>query len=339
MSTRKWPDIEGLHVIVRDLRNYHEQGGPVPPTVKYNAKIKLDGTNSAVRFRDGQVEAYQSRTQDVTPEEDNAGFARWASGVDWPKLRHPFYPVILLHGEWAGPGIQKGTACQQIPGKKFFVFAIELSTDSLDENTGDWTERNLAYDPYLIGEWLGDWSHPDVHILPYSGETLKVNFNDQTEVEAFADKVNKIVAEVEECDPYIKSLFGVEGVGEGVVLYPEGYSPRERWRRLAFKAKGEKHRVKKSSAPAQVDPEVLKSVREFVEAFVTQQRCEQGLGVVLNGALPDLRKTGEFLSWICKDVEKESRTELEASGLVWKQVSGEVGTAARTWYMNLCKQL
>ena len=342
MSTRKWPDIEGLHVIVRDLKNFHEGGGPVPPIVQYRAKIKLDGTNAAVRFRESRVEGYQSRTQDVTPEEDNAGFARWASGVSWPPLSIVGGGVGVLHGEWAGPGIQKGTACQSIPGKKFFIFAIEYSGDEIGDD-GNWKDRYLVTEPDEILFLLEGFEHPDIHVLPWHTPPSTVNFADPISVQKFADEVNSLVDSVEECDPYIKSLFGVEGVGEGVVLYPildgEAGNPREQWRRLAFKAKGEKHRVKKSSVPAQVDPEVLRGTKEFVEAFVTEARCEQGIGVVLKGTPPEMRKTGEFLAWVCKDVEKESRTELEASGLTWKQVSGEVSTAARNWYVTLCKKL
>lgn len=340
MSTRKWPDIEGLHVIVRDLRHYHEQGGPVPPSVQYRAKIKLDGTNAAVRFREGVVEAYQSRTQDITPEEDNAGFARWASSVAWPSLSAPG-GVALIHGEWAGPGIQKRTACQSLPRKKFFVFALEYCGDVVGED-GNWKDRTLVTDPEAILRIFGGWAHPDVHVLPWHEGAFEVDFADLESTQKFADKINTLVSAVEGCDPYIKEHFGVEGLGEGVVLYPifEGsFSLRENWRHLAFKAKGELHAVKKSAKPAEVDPEVLRGTKEFVEAFVTEARCEQGLGVVMKGAPPDMRQTKDFLSWISKDVEKESRTELEASGLTWKQVSSGVSAAARGWYMAQCKKI
>jgi len=343
MSTRKWPDIEGLHVIIRDLRRYEEEPGQRPPTVTYRAKVKLDGTNAAVRFRDGKVEGYQSRTQDITPDSDNAGFARWASTIDWPR---PFsteeQPVAVLHGEWAGPGIQKGTACQMLKSKKFFIFAIELCSEERSDG-GDWSQRTLITDPHEIGRMLFGWDHPDVQIIPWHGEPRTVDLSDPDAVTRFAQDMNELVDVVESSDPYLKQAFGVDGIGEGVVMYPipeeSSMSPRERWRRLAFKAKGEKHRVKKAPRAVEVDPEEIKSIAAFVETFVTQQRCEQGLTVIMKGEHPDIKRIGEFIGWMSKDVEKESRVELEASGLTWKQVSSAVGAAARGWYMNLCKSI
>lgn len=41
---------------------------------------------------------------------------------------------------------------------------------------------------------------------------------------------------------------------------------------------------------------------------------------------------GPFLKWFGQDVEKESKAELEASGLKWDQVAKEVQVAARNWY-------
>jgi hypothetical protein len=343
MSIRKWPDIEGLHVIVRDLRRFEESSGQKPPTVSYRAKVKLDGTNAGVRFVNGQVDGFQSRTHDVTPENDNAGFARWASTIDWPKpYCNEEVPVTVIHGEWAGPGIQKGTACQMIPGKKFFVFAIEHCSLAKSDG-GDWETRLLTTDPREISGMLSGWSHPDVHILPWHTQPQSVDLSDHDAVSRFAEEMNQLVDSVEGCDPYLKELFSVEGIGEGVVLYPISEETlnvsREWWKRLAFKAKGEKHRVKKAPRAVEVDPEELKSVEAFVTAFVTQQRCEQGLGAVLRGESPDMRRTGEFIGWISKDVEKESRTELEASGLTWKRVAGDVSKAARDWYMERCKSL
>ncbi len=343
MGTRKWPDVEGLHVIIRDLRRFEESTGQKPPTVTYAAKVKLDGTNAAVRFCDGKVEGYQSRTQDITPDADNMGFARWASTIEWPK---PFsteeQPVAVIHGEWAGPGIQKGTASQMLSSKKFFIFAIEICSEDLGEG-GDWSARTLFTDPKDIGRMLGGWEHPDVQIIPWHGNPRTVDLSDPEAVAKFAREMNELVDVVESSDPYLKQAFGVDGIGEGVVMYPlredTNMCSREWWRRLAFKAKGEKHRVKKASRAVEVDPEELRGLQEFVAAFVTQQRCEQGLGVVLKGEQPDMRKTGEFIAWLSKDVEKESRTELEASGLTWKQVAGDVNKAARTWYMNLCKNI
>jgi hypothetical protein len=337
-KTRKWPHIDGLHIVIRNLRKWRDVSGTVPPTVSYRPKVKLHGTNAAVRFRDRQVEAFQSRTQDITPDADNCGFAAWASTVDWHVPDGPG-KVRVIHGEWAGPGVNRGTAVQAIPGKKFFIFALEFSSDEIDPETGDWRIRTLCTDPEDIASRLGDWSHPDVHIIPWQGiVSIDVDMAVEGEVNSLALKCNRMVESVEASDPYIKEVFGVDGIGEGVVMYPVGFMDREAWGRIAFKAKGEKHRVKAARVAAEVAPEVLASTEAFAAAFVTEARCEQGLGVVCPDGT-DIKKTGGFIGWVSKDVKRESATELEDSGLTWKQVGKAVSTAARDWFMQRVRSL
>lgn len=98
-----------------------------------------------------------------------------------------------------------------------------------------------------------------------------------------------------------------------------------------FKAKGEKHRVARQKKPAQIDPEVAASSDDFVSMMVTPARLEQGLTEAIGGELL-MTRMGKFLQWIAADVRKESVAELEAGGLVWKQVGRAVGVAAKTWF-------
>lgn len=322
---RKWTDIELFPTILRDLQKYHEAGGPKPPTVAYREKVKLDGTNSAGRFRHGKLEGFQSRNRDITPEDDNAGFARWASGVTWPTFdAERSLPVLLIHGEWAGPGVIKGTAVAQIPKKQFFIFAIERCSGEKNPETGDWTMRVLITDPRDIENWLDGWTHPDVHVLPWAngGKDWVVDLNDPERVSTFAAFINERVAAIEAEDPYVSEVFGVKGVGEGLVLYPAFVwtdqaaglcTYRDAWRRLAFKAKGEKHREQKAPVAVEVTPEVLATVVAFVASFVTEARCQHGLRDACQGEAVQ-KKTGAFIGWMGADVAKESRRALEDMG-------------------------
>lgn len=66
---------------------------------------KIDGTNACVIVPENPEEplAFQSRQRIITPENDNYGFAKWAT-EHAEQLRHlgPGYH----YGEWWGPGIQ-----------------------------------------------------------------------------------------------------------------------------------------------------------------------------------------------------------------------------------------
>src|ERR1700722_20890282 len=119
MSFMAWPEIESFHNVRKFVRvdpgewwqakeKFHGTS-----TVKYRAKVKLHGTNAAVQVGwDGSL-VCQSRTNIITPESDNAGFARWVMSHqnEWINLGNWGDRFgHILYGEWCGPGIQKGVA-------------------------------------------------------------------------------------------------------------------------------------------------------------------------------------------------------------------------------------
>jgi len=142
---------------------------------------------------------------------------------------------------------------------------------------------------------------------------------------------------VEKEDPWVRDVFGVSGTGEGLVYYPVAGLPDvgSRWAlsTFAFKAKGEKHRVKAATAAVEVAPEKLASAAAFTEAFVTQARLEQALAEAA-GDRAEITSIGPFLAWIGQDIKKEGADELEASELEWKDVSKSVQAAARSWFLD-----
>jgi hypothetical protein len=330
----KWPSIVQLLNVVHHAKAKGE-AGLADTTIHYKSKVKLDGTNAAVVIdKEGNVFGFQSRTQFITPTNDNAGFAGWASKVTWPR-HQPDGLVRIIHGEWFGPGIQSGTACQKLPRKMFGIFCIERSFNRTDSETGEASGRYFIMNPEKIAETLKDWSHPDVFIIPWHCFEGDMTLSDEDSVALFADRLNKEVLIVENRDPFVYNTFGIEGVGEGLVLYPtheEVLSLRE-VQNLVFKAKGEKHRAKAAKVAAEVNPTVLNNVNAFVDTFVTDVRCQQGLTEACGG-VADMKKLGAFLKWMGADVEKESKVELAANGMVWKDVSAAVTAKAKGWFQS-----
>lgn len=81
---------------------------------------KIDGTNTQVLITDDGDVFCGSRTRWITPEADNAGFARWVEGnkTELLKLgpgRH--------FGEWWGSGIQRGYGLPK-GEKRFSLFNV-----------------------------------------------------------------------------------------------------------------------------------------------------------------------------------------------------------------------
>jgi hypothetical protein len=374
-----WPEIESFHHIRKFIR--------VDPgewwmkkellhgtsTVTYKCKVKLHGTNAAVQILpDGTVLA-QSRTSIITPENDNAGFARWvkANEAEWKKTagvptlwkekgEFDHYLHVIFFGEWIGPGIQKGVAVSEIPKKCFAVFAMR----AFGKNGEDVL---FEVDPKRIALYLGksgvEFAHsvepnlPDVYILPWYDQSVDIDWkNSDEELTKAIAPINDWVMAIEACDPWVEKNFGVKGTGEGLVFYPTSDAHKnsfESFQNLCFKAKGEKHKNIKTAAPAQVNPETAASVDAFVELVLTPARLEQGARAIqgehkhteslsclwcTTGKIEfDLKLTGKFVQWITGDIQKECGDEMAASNLDWKQVQKPLADKARSWYIAEAK--
>jgi hypothetical protein len=323
-----FPSVEGFHNVVKAVSAYPHLAPNGPVT--YRGKVKLHGTNAGVRLDNGEIAA-QSRTQLISVGNDNAGFAAWVlTNEEYFRGLESLRNNATIFGEWCGPGIMKGTAINQIPKKIFAVFAVMI---------GGKDDAIMITDPDEIGRLLNLPDAPgDVHVLPWHGDAFVVDLHNRDSLQGVVDRLNKVVEDIEPCDPWVKQVFGVEGTAEGVVYYPGGglNVTRKMYSDLSFKAKGEKHKVVKTKQAVQIDPEVAKGIDGFVQLFVTEARLEQGLSVV--GAA-EMKNIPAFLKWFGQDVHKESADELAASGLEWGQVEKSVQAAARNWFIAKAKAL
>jgi hypothetical protein len=319
-----WPEIDNFHSLRRQfVKNpFLYENNKV---VRYMAKVKLHGTNSGVRINsDGSIHAL-SRTAVITPEKDNAGFASFVyankKAFELLKADHDF----IIYGEWCGPGIQKGVAVTKIPNKIFAIFSILSLTPG---------SKDLTICPKIIKSKLVSLidSIGAVKVIPwFSSELFCVDWSlGADELLPVVNRLNNLVMDVEQCDPFIKSEFGIEGVGEGLVLYPIDAPFAE----FAFKAKGEKHTVVAHTRPVQADATVVNSANEFAAMVLPAARLEQGV-IVVNGSLSfEKSNIGKFLKWIAADLEKEVSAELEASKLDAKIVQRACSDFARKWYLQ-----
>lgn len=322
-----WIEIDALATVRKTLTYLsllETNPQPIPKSLVYKSKIKLDGTNSAVNLHEHKVE-YQSRNRTITPDDDNFGFARWAhSHFDyWQKLTSdfPFETPVTIHGEWAGQGVIGGTAIAQSP-RIFAIFAIQI---------GD----QVIVEPSRISNLLKALP-ANTYILPWHSE-IEIPFIDEEALATAVRILNEEILKIEVEDPWVKKIMGISGVGEGLVLYPPadknlGINVND-LKNLIFKAKGTLHRVKAAPTAVEANPTVLAGIQAFVDTYVTIPRCTQGLRVACNND-PDVKNTGAFLKWLILDVQKESATDIAANNLDWKTLVGPVQNAGRVWFKS-----
>lgn len=291
------------------------------PHIYYRSKVKLHGTNAGIQIRpNGQVVA-QSRKKFITPGDDNMGFAKWVAEHEnqWKVLANPAH-TLTIFGEWCGKGIAKGVAISQLDRKIFAVFAIQ-------------EDERILVEPYDLGKKLDSvlQQNFDVHVLHWEDFDIWINWDeDLTEA---ANLITNEVARVETEDPWVKEIFNISGIGEGLVFYPYLVTDKEGLGRLMFKAKGERHQNVKGQKAAQLEPANAENVNAFVKMVLTEARLEQGLTEACKGQA-EKRMIGPFLKWINQDIQKECQDELEASGLTFKDVNKILSETARGWLLE-----
>jgi hypothetical protein len=331
---QKWTSINLLHNVVRTYDYLLENDGLALPTVQYRGKIKLHGTNCGVQIHEDGVFPQSRTTMLELPSGDYKGFARWVhqkgpnSGTDHEHYFRTLTPGITIFGEWCGPGVEKKAAIAKHDRKVWAVFGIQV---------GYGEDARIIYDPEEIAGYLhgsAGWMPKNMHILPWHGVELTLNYADQAAFEAEVAKLNELILSIEAEDPWVKEVFGISGVGEGLVFYPVGEhasSNSERLGRTMFKAKGVKHSKVRTREPVVIAPEVVASVEGFVEHMVTDNRLEQAVSEACGGEA-HMRHTKAFIDWLTADVLKESEAELEAAGLEWGPlVIKAVQARGRTW--------
>lgn len=334
-----WPSIESFS----SMRKKN-----MDKVMTFVTKIKLDGTNAAVQIASNNEVIYQSRERIITPEEDNYGFASWASKEkdNWISVANNIRYFtgnenanVTIYGEWAGPGIQKNVAVSQIPKKHFFIFAIVIDDVAI-----------IGNDVFFLV--MPEFMTSDTVRLVPNQNKFSINMTNPIEV---VEKMEAYMLEIEKEDPYIKDMFGVIGIGEGFVAYhiedinqdvqrhikshgrytycPFSFTTKSALDNM-FKVKGEAHKVVKTPKIINIDPVKAQGIDDFATMFVTESRLNQ-----IAGKIKDFSpaKTSEFIKTFAQDVIKESVNELEASGLAWKDVQGAVTNKARAWWMAQVK--
>jgi len=118
---------------------------------------KIDGTNACIVVdEDGSVRA-QSRTQIITPDDDNFGFARWVHD-NVEALRAALGPGHHF-GEWWGLGIQRNYGLTE---KRFSLF-----------NVARWEGAPLPARVHVVPVlWRGKFSTEAIHA---AADLLRVN--------------------------------------------------------------------------------------------------------------------------------------------------------------------
>jgi len=338
-----YPSIEQFRNVIRSVKDRCTYHGIPLPELEFTGTVKLHGTNAAVVIDTDNGELWaQSRTNVITPESDNAGFAAFVQAkaaairglVNSARIVYGlenFQPGdhLAIYGEWCGQSIQKGVAITGLP-KMFVVFGIRVKRTEEDSY---WFAPHQIRD--VFDGYGSETAKNDQIFCIHKFKTYKIHI-DFAKPEYASVKLSELTLEVENECPVGKH-FGVFGVGEGIVwtANPTTHVPF-RVSDLVFKVKGEKHSETKVKTLAPVDVEKIENIRALVEALVTEHRLEKKLDEMENVAKVEatLQNTPVFLKTVGQDVHKEEADTIAASGLPEKEVMSAISKHARQWYLE-----
>jgi hypothetical protein len=313
-----------------------ENGEPIfDPTVKLpqipvTFTTKCHGTNASRSINVDGEQWSGSRTQIITPESDNAGFATFCHSkndvfAELFKLI-PFngYDYITIFGEWCGTKIQKGVAISELP-RMFVIFDIKRSYDNPED--GD--------NVYATNEEIKLLRSPEnqiYNIFDYPTHEIVVDFgNPSLSQNAIID----LTLSVEEECPVGKA-FGVSGVGEGVVgsFIWNGIKHR-------FKSKGIKHAgVSKVKVLHTVDEPRLRKILEIADQVTPSWRLSQMYKTIQGESDEILERTkiAEFIKLVIADVVKEDLDIIIDAGFELKDVASKISNISKNYFFDMEKQ-
>lgn len=240
---------------------------------------KVDGTNASI-FSDGLTVRYGSRKREITPEDDNAGFASYASkSEDMAGLRQLVLdnPNLIIYGEWLS-GLDGSKMCGSL--KKYLRGGFHVF-DVFDIERGDY----MSYDEYsTLLDGVYDYVIPPLAILDHPTE-------------------NEVLAYTEQAHYDLPD--GIEG--EGITIKQRGF--RDSWGNIQIaKVVRAEFREDKGKKKQQFNPEDV----EFAIAndFVTNadcEKCKQKIETKFGGDFDtsDKKYIGAFLQMLYQDCIEE----------------------------------
>lgn len=293
--------------------------------VTFKGTVKLHGTNSGVSYNKESGFWYQSHESIITVTNDNYGFAFFAESnkKSFMNIINQIYIdnnisddyTVTVYGEYVGKGIQKGVAISELD-KSFFLFGIKISKP-----------EDIDFKSYWVDcEKYSDEEHKIYNVNKFKTFSIDIDFN---KAEQYVNQLIDITNEVEKECPIAKE-FGISGVGEGVVWVGKyGDSVYK------FKVKGEKHSNCKVKKLVSVDMVKLKSIDDFIEYAVTDNRILQGIDRVSRGSPLDKKMIGDVIRWVLNDVITEEGESLIENGLEPNDVNKSVSIKVRNKFFEI----
>ncbi len=327
----KFPSIGQFSGFVAQAKKYYADEKFI-----FHSSTKLHGSNAAIGYNKEIGLWFQSHKRIITPESDNYKFAAIMTDnknavqeLMFSVAKSYFIDLnknsLIVYGEWCGGNIQSRVGICGLP-VMFVVFDaayIPNEETPIDDNL-KWLNIQKFDIPASLNKMV-------YNIIDFPTYKLEVDFDKLAEVR---NTLVKLTEEVEKSCP-VSAALGKPGIGEGIV-----WRCQVDGKVFRFKVKGDEHATSKVTTMAAVDVEKLKTLDEFVEKSVTENRLLQGISEIFGNEEKSsawFQRVGKFISWVVADVKKEDMESFpfDASDVkIMKDLNKAISEKCKRWFKH-----
>jgi hypothetical protein len=328
-STEVMNDLASAYPETRQFDYFRKQyikGTHVSQSSEFHGTVKIHGSNISILFTN-TPDSYQirSRNRVLSADSDLYDCYKTLSRIQLheladqvSQLHNAPWDELMIVGEWAGKGIQKGVGVCSLD-KFFTIFNI-----SIDKK---WQDIRKFRDVALR-------DHRVFNIYDFPSYTITIDLTNLNDVDRADKQMESWVNSIDEKCP-VAAYFGVDGPGEGLVFTHHQPTPSS-WL-SNFKVKGPSHQIVRKTRLDVLPPDFVQSIRAFVEYVITEERLDQGLSYLEEMQIPvSPKSTGDYIRWVVLDALKEEGHMLEDLNLKEKDVKQALTNIVRDgWKVRL----
>jgi hypothetical protein len=290
----------------------------------------VHGTNICLVFRDSDPTNFtvQSRNKTIVPgPADNAGAAAYLKSLPSISMlvtkifcvrgTPATFSTLIIAGEWAGQGIQKGAGVCELP-RFFYIFNISID--------GEWVE---------MSKYASVGIHSSRIFNAYNFRNCRVDLDLREPTIGYTQMLAYTAAVFENCP--VAAALGGSGCGEGIVwsMVTDGRYPNTEL--MSFKTKSEGFAT--TAKGPRVTPQSIANevAKQFVKYAVGKRRLEQGMEYMREMGFPIHRPNAStFARWIMGDTIREEKAAMEEMGAQEPLVRSKVSEIARKYWLEEC---
>lgn len=321
----------------------------LPSRAKFLGTVKLHGTNATVVFRnnDKRTPQIQSRSRVIDAKKDNCGTVAHLSPAPLHELVDQIlemsgaetFEEIMVAGEMAGLGIQKGVAIAHVP-RLFAIFNIRIDNSWVDMRR----YASVALPAYRIFN-LAAWPTYEVDIdFTLAADVVNARMMALTDdVVRECPVGHALAAEAQQGKGKQPIIWAGEGIVWTLVESLDDSVQLDRSRLYNFKTKGKAFSTTAHAPKLPPPADAVAKAQAFAEYALAERRLEQGIEFVEDELVVAGRKGespyqfemfSKFAKWVLEDALREEGYKMEEMGANEKLARKHMYDHIKAWFVS-----